>query len=64
MVLVLLLVVVAVEPDAVPEVVELGALVVVAALPLGVLEVSAAIMGVARAATSAVAARTARVRFI
>ncbi len=63
MVLVLALVV-AVEPAAVPEVDELGALVVVAALPLGVLEVSAARIGVARAATSAVAARTARVRFI
>ena len=51
----------AVEPASVPEVVALGA---VAALPLGALEGSAASIGVAREATSTVAARTARVRFI
>lgn len=48
--------------SAPPPALVLGAL--VAALPLGALEVSAAIIGVAREATRAVAARTARMRFI
>ena len=48
--------------DSAPPEGVLGAL--VAALPLGVLAVSAAIIGVAREATRTVAASTARMRFI
>lgn len=51
----------AVDSAPAPEVVPVA---LVAALALGVLEVSAAIIGVAREATRTVAARTARMRFI